>query len=287
MIDMCLLDAAFAALPAVFRNAMPRCGLILGSGWSRAVEGLVVQAECPYAEIPSLGRTAVVGHAGMLLLGHLPEAPDFPVLAFCGRRHWYEGVGWEPVVLPADLCRRLGVRDLLVTNAAGGIRLNLSPGDIVLLRDHLRMSHLNPLQGPHNPVFGPRFPDQSAVYDPALMDLLRRAAMEIGCNLTDGVYAFSAGPSFETPAEIRAYGILGADLVGMSTVPEAMIASASGIRVAALSLVSNMAAGISGLHLRHEEVMEVAHAAAPTMARLVQAFLRRLRQDGLDEGVSV
>lgn len=277
MIDMRVLDAAFEALPETFRKARPRCGLILGSGWNGAVDGLVPIAECPYAAIPALGQTAVVGHAGRLVLGHPQDAPDWPVLAFCGRRHWYEGVGWEAVVLPADFCRRLGVRDLLITNAAGGIRLNLEPGDIVLLRDHLRMSHLNPLQGPHNPAFGPRFPDQSQVYHPELMDLLRRAALDIGYNLTDGVYAFSVGPSFETPAEIRAYGFLGADVVGMSTVPEAMVASASGLRVAALSLVSNMAAGISGPHLSHEEVLQVAQASAPRLVALVGAFLSRLR----------
>lgn len=278
MIDLPLLDNAFAALPDDFRNARPRCGLILGSGWSRAVEGLTIMAEIPYAAIPALGQTAVVGHAGRLALAHPPGAPEWPVLAFCGRRHWYEGVGWEPVVLPVDFCRRLGVRDLLITNAAGGIRLNLTPGDMVLIRDHLRMSHLNPLQGPHNPVFGPRFPDQSQVYNPQLMAVLRCAALDIGCELSDGVYAFSAGPSYETPAEIRAYERLGADVVGMSTVPEAMIASACGLRVAALSLVSNMAAGIGGTHLLHDEVMEVALASAPRMARLVQAFLDRLRQ---------
>jgi purine-nucleoside phosphorylase len=276
VIDMRLLDDAFGSLPKEFRTARPRCGLVLGSGWSRAVEGLTVLAECPYAAIPGLGQTAVVGHAGRLVLAHLRATPAWTVLAFCGRRHWYEGVGWEPVILPADFCRRLGVRNLLITNAAGGIRLNLAPGDIVLLRDHLRMSHLNPLLGPHNPAFGARFPDQSQVYHPVLMELLRRAALDIGYNLTDGVYAFSGGPSYETPAEIRAYGFLGADVVGMSTVPEAMVASASGMRVAALSLVSNMAAGISGPHLSHDEVLQVARNSEPMLAGLLHAFLARL-----------
>lgn len=282
MINMRLLDEAFEALPPEIRSSRPHCGLILGSGWSEAVGSLVVRAECPFATIPTLGSTAVVGHAGRLVLASLPDDPEFLVLAFCGRRHWYEGVGWEPVVLPSDIFRRMGVRDLLITNAAGGIRLSLSPGDIVMLRDHLRMSHLNPLQGPHNPLFGPRFPDQTQVYHPALREVLRRAALDMDYNLSDGVYAFSAGPSYETPAEIRAYGILGADVVGMSTVPEAMIASASGIRVAALSLISNMAAGISGPHLSHDEVMQVAKDTAPVMAGLVTAFLRRLRQHGTE-----
>ena len=276
--DMQMLEAAFESLPEMIRRATPRCGLVLGSGWSQSVDALTVIAECPYSAIPSLGATAVVGHVGRLVLAHLPEDPAFTVLAFCGRRHWYEGEGWNPVVMPADVFRRLGIPDMLITNAAGGININLAPGNIVLLRDHLRVSHLNPLQGPHNPAFGPRFPDQSEVYHPFLCDVLRRAAMEINCPLAEGVYVFSAGPSYETPAEIRAYGILGADVVGMSTVPEAMVASASGIRVAALSLVSNMAAGISGPNLSHEEAMKVAQNSAATMAALVQAFLTQLRR---------
>lgn len=276
MINTTVLDRAFEALPPDIRNARPLCGMVLGSGWSEAVRELTVVAECSYADIPGLGAAAVAGHAGRLILGHLPTHPTQTVLAFCGRRHWYEGVGWDPVVMPADICRRLGIPNLLITNAAGGIRPSLSPGDIVMLRDHLRMSHLNPLQGPHLPQFGPRFPDQSEVYSPALMELLRAAAIEIGCILTDGIYAFSSGPTFETPAEIRAYGILGADVVGMSTVPEAIVAHASGLRIAALSLISNMAAGISGAHLSHEEVMEVGRAATPVMAALVTAFLRAL-----------
>ncbi len=281
MINLEVLEKSFAGLPEVFRLARPRCGLVLGSGWSKAVEGLEIIAECSYADIPALGETGVVGHSGRLVLAHLPQQPDWTVLAFCGRRHWYEGVGWESVILPADFCRRLGVPSLLITNAAGGIRLNLKPGDIVMLHDHLRLSFLNPLQGPHLPDFGPRFPDQSQVYCPKLMELLRQAALEIGHNLTDGVYAFSGGPTYETPAEIRAYGLLGADVIGMSTVPEAMVANASGMKVAALSLVSNMAAGISGPHLSHEEVMEVAATAEPLMVGMVTAFLDCLRRSDL------
>jgi len=282
MINLEVLDKSFASLPEVFRRARPRCGLVLGSGWSRAVEGLEILAECSYADIPALGQTAVVGHSGRLVLAHPPQQPDWTLLAFCGRRHWYEGVEWESVILPADFCRRLKVPTFLITNAAGGIRLNLKPGDIVMLRDHIRMTHLNPLQGPHVPAFGPRFPDQSQVYCPHLMELLRQAALTIGYNLTDGVYAFSGGPSYETPAEIRAYGFLGADVIGMSTVPEAMVANASGLRVAALSLVSNMAAGISGPHLSHDEVMDVAATSGPLMARMVTAFLDCLRRAEAD-----
>ncbi len=271
--NMDFLDRAFEAIPAPIRNARPRHGLVLGSGWSRAMEGMVVVADCPYADIPGLGRPEVQGHAGRLLLAHRPGRPADPFLAFCGRRHWYEGVGWEPVILPADVCRRLEVETLLITNAAGGIRTSLKPGDVVAIRDHLRISHLNPLRGPHHPEYGPRFPDQSQVYDPRLIERLQRAAVEAGVTLNEGVYAFSGGPSYETPAEIRAYGFLGADVIGMSTVPEAIVASAAGLRVAALSLVTNMAAGISGPHLVHDEVLAVADASAHTMTRILTAFL--------------
>lgn len=276
MINMKLLDEAFASLPAVFRESHPACGMILGSGWNRAVDELDSIAEVPYSSIPNLGNTGVPGHDGRLVLASVPGHPESEVLVFCGRRHWYEGVGWEAIVMPSDFCRRLGVKNMLITNAAGGIRLQLHPGDVVLIRDHIRMSHQNPLVGPHIPELGPRFPDQSEVYNADLSDIMRQAAMDVDYNLKDGVYMFSGGPSFETPAEIRAYGILGADLVGMSTVPEAIVASAAGIRIIGLSLVSNMAAGISGPHLSHEEVMEVSRVSSPLMVRLVRSFLDRL-----------
>lgn len=278
-INLQLIDENFDLLPDAIRESRPGCALLLGSGWSGVTDRLTVVAECPYSQLPTLGATSVIGHAGRLLLGHLPDFPDFPVLAFRGRRHWYEGAGWEPVILPVEICRRLAVPDLLITNAAGGIRADLAPGQIVLLRDHLRMSHLNPLQGPHIPRFGSRFPDQSQVYDPALAETMRRSAAGICCPLAEGVYAFTAGPSFETPAEIRAYSMLGADVVGMSTVPEAMVASAAGLRVAAISLVSNRAAATQGAQLSHQEVIEVAKKAEPVMLQLLEAFIGNLAKE--------
>jgi purine-nucleoside phosphorylase len=197
-------------------------------------------------------------------------------LAFCGRRHWYECLQWEPTVFPADFCRRLAVPRLLLTNAAGGINASYHPGEIVLIRDHLRLTFLNPLLGPHNPLYGPRFPDQSHVYDAAFRADLHAAAQSESIPLTEGVYAYSCGPTFETPAEVRAYGMLGADLVGMSTVPEAIVATACGIQVAALSLVTNMAAGLGGTELSHEEVVETARISTERMVRLLSAFLRSI-----------
>ena len=274
MIRTDILDTAFAALPAAIREARPACALVLGSGWNRAIDGLDVLARVPYGDLPGLGAAAVPGHDGALALVRLPGASrGATALAFCGRRHWYECLEWEPTVFPADFCRRLAVPEIILTNAAGGINPAYRPGDVVLVRDHLRMSYLNPLQGPHNPLFGERFPDQSHVYGEETADRLRRAAAAAGIALHEGVYAYSCGPTFETPAEVRAYGILGADLVGMSTVPEAIVASACGIRVGALSLVTNMAAGLGSAMLRHEDVVETASTSGERLAALLVAYL--------------
>lgn len=275
MIRTDLLDRAFDALPATLREAHPCCALVLGSGWNRALDGLDVAARIAYGDLPGLGAAAVPGHDGALALVRLPSphGAGATALAFCGRRHWYECQSWEPVVFPADFCRRLGVPEIILTNAAGGINPAFRPGDVVLIRDHLRLSYLNPLQGPHNPLYGPRFPDQTHVYGGETADRLRRAAAATHVPLHEGVYAFSCGPTFETPAEVRAYGILGADLVGMSTVPEAIVASACGIRVGALSLVTNPAAGLGDAALRHEDVVEAAHTSGERIAALLVAYL--------------
>ena len=285
MLDISFLDTLFAALPAEIRNSRPVCALVLGSGWNRSLDDLRIVAECPYESLPGLGKAAVPGHDGRLALFELPAEDKSPAsgcsatprlgLAFCGRRHWYECEKWEPAIFPADFCRRLGIPRLLLTNAAGGINPVYRPGDIVLVRDHLRLNYLNPLLGPHNPLFGPRFPDQSHVYTESFRADLRAAAKTAGVPLREGVYAFSCGPTFETPSEVRAYGLLGADLVGMSTVPEAIVASACGIEVAALSLVTNMAAGLGNAALTHEEVVETARISTGRMVQLLSAFLRR------------
>ena len=269
--DKRVFDEALASLPPGMRAAKPFAALLLGSGWNQAAGGLDVVCEVPYSAIPGFGAATVVGHDGRLLLARTKRGGE--VLVFCGRRHWYEGCEWEPVVMPAVLARRLGAPVFLVTNAAGGIRASLQPGDMVILRDHLRLSPLTPLRGPHDPEFGPRFPDQSRVYDPALIELLRAAGARQGLGLTDGVYVLSCGPAFETPAEIRAFGILGADVVGMSTVPEAMVASACGLRVAGVSFVSNMAAGVTGKLLDGDDVVDCAARHAGRLSRLVLDFL--------------
>jgi len=282
MVNIKKMGESFEVLPEAMRTAKVCCGLVLGSGWSTVLDGMEVVAECPYTEIPVLGGVGVEGHAGRLVLARVPSLTPNPspltpcILAFCGRRHWYEGVEWEAIVFPIEVFRRLKVPNVLVTNASGGINRTYMPGDIALITDHIRMASPNPLQGRHLPEYGPRFPDQSTVYNPEFSQLIREAAVGSGLILKEGIYAFSGGPVFETPAEVRAYGALGADMVGMSTVPETMMASAAGLRVAALSLISNHAAGIGNQALTHAEVIEAATAASPRMAKLLTAIFKRI-----------
>ncbi len=269
--DTAVFNVAFQALPAVFCEQSPDCALILGSGWGDALAPEKLLARIPYADIPGLGSSTVAGHAGELLLCMLEGRR---VAAFCGRHHWYEGYGWTPVVLPVELIRRIGCRTLLITNAAGGIRRTLRPGSVLSLADHINLTGLSPLTGPTVPGWGARFPDQTAVYTPRLRDRLQNAAHVIGLDLTEGVYAFSPGPAYETPAEIRALAALGADVVGMSTVPEAMVACAAGIAVAAVSCITNMAAGTGGCALSHADVIAEMQRVQPQLASLIRGFVR-------------
>ena len=267
-----VFDAAFMALPEEFRTSHPAVAAVLGSGWNRAIASLRTLCEIPYGSIPGMGKATVAGHDGKLVLAALPDGAR--VLIFSGRRHWYEGATWEAVTMPAILSKKLGSEILLLTNAAGGISRSLRAGDIVALKDHIRLCALSPLRGEHFPEFGPRFPDQSQVYDPELRKLLQQAGRTCGAEICEGVYAYSGGPAFETPSEVKAYGLLGADLVGMSTVPEAMVASSAGMRVAALSFVSNAAAGIADKPLDGADVVECAQCASTKLAAVLAEALR-------------
>lgn len=265
-----IFDAAEEAIPGSWYSFKPTLGVVLGSGWSRTV----LERECVdslnFSVVPGFGAAGVPGHAGEI---RLIETAGHRAVVFCGRRHYYECRDWNTVVMPVELMRRLGVSNLLLTNAAGGIRDSLHAGDILLITDHINTTGSNPLQGPVVPGWGARFPDQTHVYSEEQAGIIRKLAKELSIQLQEGVYAFTSGPCFETPAEIRAYRAWGADAVGMSTVPEAIVANAAGMRVSALSLITNMAAGISRNPLTHGEVMEATEAAAPRMEMLLTAIL--------------
>jgi purine-nucleoside phosphorylase len=257
------LDGAFESLGA-HRNRAPRIGIVLGSGlgaFSQAVQGI----EIPYGSIKGFPVPSVEGHGGILKLGG-----DTAVLS--GRVHYYEGRSLDDVVFGVFLLARMGVRTLILTNAAGGINRAYSPGDLVLLRDHINLMGVNPLRGP-NTGKGPRFPDMSRVYDGGLRALASEA---LGKPLAEGVYAALAGPSYETPAEIRMLAAIGADMVGMSTVPEAIAARYLGMEVLGISCITNMAAGVLDAPLDHSEVMERGREAAPRFIRLLRETIRRL-----------
>jgi len=273
MLDMNLLMEACEATQALLPPVKPPCVLVLGSGWSKVVEGLPARATVDYADIPCLGATSVEGHDSRLCI---LSAQGMDIAVFHGRRHWYEGAGWEPIVFPVVFAKHLGASVLLLTNAAGGIREDLSPGSLMVIDDHINAMPSNPLQGPHQPALGPRFPDQTEVYDSALGRLLDRAGKAAGTQPPHGVYIAVPGPAYETPAEIAAYRRMGADAVGMSTVPEAMVANATGLRVAALSCITNSAAGIADSALTHREVIGTTRQAQPHMKALLGEFFRLL-----------
>ncbi|MEN7973693.1 MAG: purine-nucleoside phosphorylase [Verrucomicrobiota bacterium] len=266
-ISQAVLDSAAEVVRKKWPGSKPKCGLILGSGWGEAVADFPGD-ELSYSKIPGLGKTGVMGHAGKLLS---TTVGGMEVFIFQGRRHWYEGEGWTPVVLPVYLLHALGTRTVLLTNAAGGIRDDLKPGSLMAIADHINMLGSNPLIGPYNPKLGTRFPDQSEVYDKPL----RKKLIEAGAD-AEGVYIATSGPTFETPAEIRQYRSMGADAVGMSTVPEAIVANALGMHVAGLSCICNWAAGISPVKLTHEDVNQTAAAAMPRMKSTIAAFLEEL-----------
>ena len=244
--------------------------LILGSGWGHAVDSMRIRHELPYSDIPCLGSTGVEGHRGRLLAA---EIDSVEVLVFEGRRHWYEGEGWEPVALPIYICIKRRISTLVLTNAAGGIRDDLVPGRFMVIDDHINAMGASPLMGPHDPSLGSRFPDQTAVYSRPLGEALDSAAQRAGETPAHGVYLATAGPTYETPAEIRAYRAWGADAVGMSTVPEAMLAHAAGIEVAGLSCITNRAAGTADHPLSHDDVVSVTRDCAPRMLALLTAFI--------------
>ncbi len=267
------LDEAAAAVRALGGPA-PSVGLVLGSGLGGFAAGLADRRVLLYADIPNFPHpSGVVGHAGELVLGRVGKAP---VVVLSGRIHFYEGRPMAEVAFPARVLARLGVRAVILTNAAGGIRKGLRPGNLMLMSDHINFFGTNPLIGENEEALGHRFPDMSAVYDRRLRNLAKETARRLRIPLKEGVYLGTHGPSYETPAEIRAFSRLGADAVGMSTVPEAIALRHAGVRVAGISTITNMAAGILPKPLVHEEVLEVTKKVSARFLALLNAFVPRV-----------
>lgn len=264
------IEQAVAAVREKAPGYAPKVGLILGSGLGAFADRLERKVAIPYADLPHFPSSSVPGHAGKLVLG---EVGGTPVVVMQGRVHAYEGYAQNEVVFPARVLCRLGIHTLIVTNAAGGIHPDFSPGDLMVLTDHLNLSGQNPLRGPNDDRLGPRFPDMSEPYSRALTVKLLEVGRSLGLTLRTGVYAILSGPSYETPAEIRMLRTLGADAVGMSTVPEVIAARHMGVRVAGVSCITNFAAGIGEVPLSHEEVAETAEKVRGIFCRLLEQVI--------------
>jgi purine-nucleoside phosphorylase len=267
-----MLDDAVRAIRAA-TPLEPRVGVVLGSGLGGLADALEGATEIPFVDIPGWPVPTAVGHAGVLVVGALDGVP---VAVMRGRAHLYEGIGPERVVFGVRVLGRLGIRTLVVTNAAGGIDESLRPGQLVLVSDHVNLQGTSPLVGPNDDSLGPRFPDLSDAYDPELRARAREAAAKLGIELGEGVYTAWLGPQFETPAEIRFMRAIGGDLVGMSTVQEVIAARHMGIRCLGISVVTNMAAGVLPEKIDHEAVLEVGARAAGDLTSLLRELVPTL-----------
>jgi len=267
-----VIDEAVAAIRRC-TDLVPRAAVVLGSGLGGFADRVEDPLAIPYGEIPGWPASTAMGHAGTLVLG---TVAGVPVAVMRGRSHLYEGLPADRVVFGPRVLGRLGAGTLVVTNACGGIREDLSPGDLVLISDHLNLQGTSPLVGPNDDTLGPRFPDMTAAYDPALRGLAHACAERLGQSLSEGVYAAWLGPAFETPAEIRMLRTLGADLVGMSTVPEVVAARHMGLRCLAISCVTNIAAGILPEPIDAEHVLVVGAQAQERLTALLAEVLPAL-----------
>src|SRR5271168_45838 len=254
----------------------PRIGLVLGSGLGGFADSLNDATRIPYAEIPAFPRSTAIGHAGQMVIG---KSGAVPVAAMQGRVHLYEGYSAQQVAFPMRVFARMGIRAVILTNAAGGINLSYQQGALVLIRDHINLQGTNPLVGPNDDRFGVRFPDMTHAYDTAYRTAAREEAGKLGMTLHEGVYAALLGPSYETPSEINYLRTIGADLVGMSTAFEVIAARHMGIKVLAISCVTNMAAGIIDQPLTHQEVMETGERVKTSFEALLRAILPRIAHD--------
>lgn len=268
------MASCFESVRAAMPGLRPRVVVVLGSGWHDVVSGFKTLATLNYADLPGMGMPQVAGHVGQLVRA---ECEGLEVLIFVGRRHWYEGVGWAPIALPVALAHALGSKIMVLTNSAGGIREGMEAGTLMVIDDHINAMGANPLVGPHDATWGPRFPDMSRVYDQALKDRLDRAAHRAKVDVMHGVYMAVSGPVYETPAEVHAFRQLGADAVGMSTVPEAMLAHAAGLRVAGLSCITNVSGATHTLS--HQEVLMQAGKSIPAMRAVLHEFVTLTAQE--------
>ena len=251
----------------------PRVAVVLGSGLGAFADELTNPLSIPYGDIPGWPQSTAVGHAGKLVIGSLDGVE---VAELAGRAHFYEGYTASEVTTGVRVLAQLGVKSMVFTNAAGGINLSYQQGGLVLISDHINLQGLNPLIGPNDDALGPRFPDMSDAYCAAYRTIARQVARELRLDLREGVYAALSGPSYETPAEIRFLRTIGADLVGMSTAPEVIVANYLGVKVLAISCVTNMAAGILPQKINHEEVLETGRRVRDILVNFLKALVPRI-----------
>lgn len=274
--------AEYEAAAAWIRERIPlqpHIGLVLGSGLAPLAEAVEGPLTIPFTEIPGFPAATVEGHPGRVIIGRLEGRP---VMVLQGRAHFYEGYSVQRITFPIRVMQLLGIRILILTNAAGGLNPAFRPGDVMILRDHIGlfgMAGANPLRGPNEAEWGPRFPDLSRAYDPELRALAREAAEAEGIPVHEGVYVMLGGPSFETPAEVRFLRLIGADAVGMSTVPEVIVACHGGMRVLALSGISNVLNPDVFEPPTHEEVLQAGRILVPRLTAIIRGVLRRIEED--------
>lgn len=266
-------QAAAMTLRDRIEERRPRVAFVLGSALGGFAERCEMAIAVPYAEVPHMRAPTAAGHAGRFVSGRVE---GLEILALSGRLHYYEGYSLEDVTFPVRVLAALGVEAVVLTNAAGGVDLSFGPGDLMLIEDHINMTGVNPLRGRNDERLGPRFPDMTETYDPALRATLAEVAAAAAITVRTGVYAGLSGPSYETPAEVRMLRTLGAHAVGMSTVAEAIVARHAGMRIAGVSCITNAAAGTTGSPLTHDDVMKTAEASARAFETLLAGFCRKL-----------
>jgi len=269
-----MFEAINKAVDAVRKRTkmQPAVGVVLGSGLGSVCEAIDIETSIPYAEIPGAKASTVIGHSGQMVFGRVGK---LPVVILSGRMHFYEGYEMPEVMLLSRIIGRLGIKKLLVTNAAGGVNTSFKAGDLMLISDHINFMGVNPLRGPNIDELGLRFPDMSEAYPEDLRKVAKDVAKKLGLKLQEGVYLALSGPTYETPAEIRAFRTLGADAVGMSTVPEVIAMAHMNIPVLGISLITNMAAGVLKQKLHHQEVMDTAARVQKDFTTLVLGILER------------